>query len=617
MEDSSCRLEHDNQNLAKPSHWKSFWKWVSDYRWPIILIFWIITIVLGCVGFSIYLKSEGQYNNFLQVLYMTWQLFILHTIHLTRRINPYLQVARYLAPSVTSATAIVTLISIYYFQWQRLTLIWSSDHIVICGLGRVGIMLTEVYRREKRTVVVIERDGEHNTNIPKAKDYGAIVFIGDAADPEMLKKVRVQKADRCIACTGDDGLNIHIGLQASYALEKIKRDSPLKCSIHIGWAHLFNLFQMHQIMRNRHKEFFAVSTFNVHICGAQEIVTEFPPFKTPVDIKNPPRIVIIGLGRFGRALICEIAAKWAAEVEEGVKNNIPIMIIDEKAIENKEEIDILYPAVEQFCEINPINKNIEKKEFQPEELFCDKDGNPVVSRIYICLDNDRLGLQAALKILPHIKDSDIEVIVRTVEDKGYEKLINEAKKDQEYKNLRAFELIKRACTPKILSLFDEKLAKLLHQDYRNYYDELRNKGHKIEKKPAEDEWDNLPEIYRMLFRHKADFVHEILEKYGFCIVPDDNPKKGLTTKEWNNSVNIKKTPELDHKRWVADQIRMGWKRTDNLDLTEDAKKKDKLHTDLKPWKDISSISQGVNIHWVENLPDILANPEYKKKIVKK
>jgi voltage-gated potassium channel Kch len=88
-----------------------------------------------------------------------------------------------------------------------------SDHVVVVGLGQVGLRLAMLLRRCGISVVAVDNrdDGE---NVGHAKELGLPVVIGRGADPSLLKRLSLDRAVALAAVTADDLENIAVTLAA-------------------------------------------------------------------------------------------------------------------------------------------------------------------------------------------------------------------------------------------------------------------------------------------------------------------------------------------------------------------------------------------------------------------
>jgi len=84
-------------------------------------------------------------------------------------------------------------------------------HIVIVGLGSVGIRVVEALHAQGKHVVVVDRD-EDNRYLSQARVLGVPVVIADATQPTTLATVGLEGAAAVAVLTSDDLVNIETGL---------------------------------------------------------------------------------------------------------------------------------------------------------------------------------------------------------------------------------------------------------------------------------------------------------------------------------------------------------------------------------------------------------------------
>jgi voltage-gated potassium channel Kch len=88
-----------------------------------------------------------------------------------------------------------------------------SEHVVVVGLGQVGLRLALLLRRCGIPVVAID-DREDGENVGHAKQLDLPVVIGRGADPSLLKRLSLEHALALVAVTNDDLQNIAVTLAA-------------------------------------------------------------------------------------------------------------------------------------------------------------------------------------------------------------------------------------------------------------------------------------------------------------------------------------------------------------------------------------------------------------------
>lgn len=98
-------------------------------------------------------------------------------------------------------------------KWQIAMASTYSNHIIICGIGKVGYRVALELMKYGREIVAIEADAEGRF-VEKVKALGIPVIIADAQRSENLVKAGVEKADAIIPCTNDELANLDIALDA-------------------------------------------------------------------------------------------------------------------------------------------------------------------------------------------------------------------------------------------------------------------------------------------------------------------------------------------------------------------------------------------------------------------
>ena len=86
-----------------------------------------------------------------------------------------------------------------------------EGHVVLVGLGAVGLRVLEGLRAQGRDVVVVEYD-EGNRYVQHARSLGAPIVHGDATLGQTLRSVNIAKAGAVAILTSDDLVNLETGL---------------------------------------------------------------------------------------------------------------------------------------------------------------------------------------------------------------------------------------------------------------------------------------------------------------------------------------------------------------------------------------------------------------------
>jgi voltage-gated potassium channel len=86
-----------------------------------------------------------------------------------------------------------------------------SNHVVVCGFGRIGRELCEHFHRRNLSFLVIELE---DSSVEAAAAHGYLTIQGDATDDELLHTAGVQRAKTLVTTLPNDAENVFITLTA-------------------------------------------------------------------------------------------------------------------------------------------------------------------------------------------------------------------------------------------------------------------------------------------------------------------------------------------------------------------------------------------------------------------
>jgi voltage-gated potassium channel Kch len=95
------------------------------------------------------------------------------------------------------------------------------DHVVVIGLGQVGLRLCTLLRACRVPVVAVERDEDAET-VGLAREMGLPVVIGRGADPSVMRRLSLPRARAVAAVTSDDLVNISAAMTARGIDENVR-----------------------------------------------------------------------------------------------------------------------------------------------------------------------------------------------------------------------------------------------------------------------------------------------------------------------------------------------------------------------------------------------------------
>ena len=86
-----------------------------------------------------------------------------------------------------------------------------TDHVIVCGFGRVGRHVAGELAAENVPFIVIDTDEDRVTH---AQKYGYLAINGNAANETLLRKVKIEQARAMVAAVDSDAENVFITLTA-------------------------------------------------------------------------------------------------------------------------------------------------------------------------------------------------------------------------------------------------------------------------------------------------------------------------------------------------------------------------------------------------------------------
>jgi Trk K+ transport system NAD-binding subunit len=107
---------------------------------------------------------------------------------------------------------------------QRVTEL--TGHVLVIGLGAVGMQAVRQLVAAGRDIVVLEKD-ERNRHLGQARALGVPVVVADATQPEVLESVRLTRASAVAVLTSDDLANVETGLAVRDQLGPDRASTPV------------------------------------------------------------------------------------------------------------------------------------------------------------------------------------------------------------------------------------------------------------------------------------------------------------------------------------------------------------------------------------------------------
>ena len=107
--------------------------------------------------------------------------------------------------------------------------------------------------------------------------------------------------------------------------------------------------------------------------------------------------------------------------------------------------------LEAYWEIIPLEMDVKSLDFQQGKFLFENGGKCRYDKIFICLDNDSLGLSVAMSLYQKLKEQRTAIVVRMVRDAGLAILLRGKEiEGEQISGIFAFGLLDRTCTPELI-----------------------------------------------------------------------------------------------------------------------------------------------------------------------
>ncbi len=200
--------------------------WVLVRRFRLTLLFFILLLVVGTVVLRLTYSPPLRWMEAMDavVKLMFFETTLAYPVH------PLAQAVYFLWPFLGIVVAVegVVRFTTALFARQERRDVWEAavastyrNHIVVCGLGKVGYRVAGHLLRMQQDVVGVEI-APQSFFIERIRKNKVPVVVGDARDRGLLEKAGIKEAATVVACTGDDLTNLQIALEARQANPTIR-----------------------------------------------------------------------------------------------------------------------------------------------------------------------------------------------------------------------------------------------------------------------------------------------------------------------------------------------------------------------------------------------------------
>jgi voltage-gated potassium channel Kch len=556
---------------------------LSRWWWGAVTVAALLTLTLGPWGFWFYLAARDEGPTVSGVIYRTLQAFVLSGDSLIGPVPWQLEMARFLAAFVGLSTAALALLQLFHYQLQFVRLRFYRGHIILCGLGPIGGALVEALRRGGERVVVLERDENHE-GVALCREHGAVVLTRLEVDERLLRQAGLGRARLLLTLFAEDADNLRLALLAREQLST-QAGCALKCVIQVANRDLRN-FLLREDLLGRAEDPFRLELLNCHEAMAQAMLALAASVRQG---KGPLRLLLVGLGQLGEALLVRAARNWQLDDEKGPRRQV--IVVDGEADRLATRIRTLYPVVESICDAEYRTLDVQSQQFaQGDFLPPAGPEGPRVDIAFVCLGNEALALLVAVRLSDLLGNQGVPIVLRLSSSTGLPTLLA----GKQVKGVRALGLREVLASPALVQdATREVLARTIHEQYLRGEAAL---GLTSANKPSLVPWEMLPEHFKESNRGQAADIPAKLRAIDCRLMPagDERPLFQFTDEQ------IERLARMEHDRWRNERCRAGWA---HGKVRDDARK---LHPSLVPWEQLTELDRDRNLRAIKQIPTLVA-----------
>ena len=192
-----------------------------------VLLGMVLVVCVGGWCFQRYYPD--QVGSYAKGLYITYSLiFMEHLLEFPE--HRLLQAFYILLPPLGMAVILDAIVRFSYHilrrdessrDWVKAMSKTMRDHVVLFGLGKLGLRVLQELLRLKELVVVVERDPQ-SPNLAYARRHGIPVRIGSGREEGILEELNIARAKSLIMATDDDLANLEVAIDARHVRPDIR-----------------------------------------------------------------------------------------------------------------------------------------------------------------------------------------------------------------------------------------------------------------------------------------------------------------------------------------------------------------------------------------------------------
>lgn len=544
--------------------------------------------LIGFVGFGC-CDLPACERGFSNLFFQTLLLFILEPESSHPAGNTAIAVARVLAP-IATASAILQLAHGASQEIRNdLHVLWSRDHIVICGLSAAGRVFAAHLRQSGRRVIAVEAEptAAHKTF---CRLHRTLLVTGDARQSAVLRLANAHRATDVIAATTSDSTNVEIVVQTG----KLHMSAKPSSSALTAWALLGDAALVRELRCQEHflkGQRFEAEPLSVGHLAAQEFFSQ-QCLQALADMRGQDRMHVVFVGF---EAIAESMLTYLLRISPYRDFDSPIVTIfgiDDAAI--KRSLNARYPELCKVCKWQVKPLDAEGAKLTNAATMEDVEAKAEVTAIFVCLGDDQRNLVMALQLRAATQREArwrAPIYVHMTRRDGPTECLASGDDTNEFDSVLApfgiiEDVLKQLGIDEVGARAGQRerdaMPRLLHESYVA----LRKKAEKEKFDPDKDnlqQWARLKETYRQANRRAVSHLRVKLASIG-CVVGENSlvvPPGFAFAASPDKPDEREELARLEHASWNIDRQLEGLRYGPVRDEAR------RTHPCLVPYEDLS------------------------------
>ena len=443
--DQRWRLRRYYRTSVRPL-WRQF-------RGPILLALWLSVLVLGTIGYT---QPAGGDLSWWEAFIKSFQLFAFAGGDVSSDAPWTLNLARILGPLLIGYAAIRGLLAISREQARLLGMRFLlRNHVIVAGLGDVGFRLASALNDAGARVVAIDRNPA-NLSLEGCRERGIGVFVGDATDPDVLRAVRIDRAEHLIVAPGVDGVAIDVIASAARVAEG-QRAEPLNVFAHIEDRTLWQAMEA-WILTDSSDLDLRIQLFNLYEAAIRLLLSEHRPFTDEdAEERRGPNVLVVGDATIAEILVVNIARLWR-NARAFDRSRLELTVAAPDATETCERLLARFPQLDWACRLAAWDVDLDSPTLHESDVVAE------AGAVYVAFRDEAQGLAAALQVARAGLAPGTITLTINDERLGAARLAADA---SGVSRIAVFGILSRTLNPELLlDGLSETLAQSMHESYR-------------------------------------------------------------------------------------------------------------------------------------------------------